>query len=87
MSKYKYTYVGKYEHPLERIRNKLCSIFALVQLTSIPKAKGLMTEDAIRIANEDLKAVRDLLDDAETDYLELLEYRKQNDKNKHSTSN
>lgn len=87
MSKYKYTYVGKYENAIERLRNKLGSAFGLISLLNFPQGKDLMTEDAIRIANEDLKAVRDLLDDAETDYLELLEYRKQNDKNKHSTNN
>jgi len=52
----------------ERLRNKLCSVFNIVQLLANPRAKGLLNENAVRIANEDLVSVRDLIEDIETDY-------------------
>ena len=64
---YLYEYIDQ-QSPMERLRNRLCSVFSIVQLVGNPKAKGLLNEDVIRIANEDLDAVRDLLADIDTDY-------------------
>lgn len=65
--KYLYTYVGT-QTPPERLRNKLSSIFTLLQLYVDSRGGEIDKAELSKIAEKDMEDIRLIITDIETDY-------------------
>ena len=65
--KYFYEYIGT-QTPPERLRNKLSSVFTLLQLYGDSRAGEIDKTELSKIAEKDMKDIRLIITDIETDY-------------------